>query len=104
MIHLIVIKGGYHTGLDSGLSGGVFSDAARPCQRSAPPFGANVSLGKSRFETKTEDEARSAILARLWCHLILKNPANRAENLTRLCGAAIGQTRWRMVQFLIHGP
>ena len=27
-----------------GLSGGLFSDAARPCQRPAPPFGANVAL------------------------------------------------------------
>ena len=25
-------------------SGGLFSDAARPCQRPAPPFGANVAL------------------------------------------------------------
>ena len=25
-------------------SGGFFSDAARPCQRPAPPFGANVAL------------------------------------------------------------
>ena len=29
----------------------------------------------------------------------LQNPANRAENLTRLCSATIGQTGWRMVQF-----
>ena len=28
----------------------------------------------------------------------LPNPANRAENLTRLCSATIGQTGWRMVQ------
>ena len=27
-----------------GLSGGLFSDAARPCQRPAPPLGANVAL------------------------------------------------------------
>ena len=44
---------------------------------------------KSRLETKIENEARSALLARLWCHLILENPANRAENPTRLCRAAI---------------
>ena len=25
-------------------SGGLFSDVARPCQRPAPPFGANVAL------------------------------------------------------------
>ena len=30
--------------------------------------------------------------------LILQNPANRAENLIRLCSATIGQTGWRMVQ------
>ena len=53
---------------------------------------------KSRLETKTKNEARSALLARLWCHLPLQNPANRAENLTRLCSATIGQTGWRMVQ------
>ena len=47
-------------------SGGLFSDAARPCQRPAPPFCANVALRKSRLETKTEDEASSALLARLW--------------------------------------
>ena len=34
---------------------------------------------KSRLETKTENEANSALLARLWCHLLLQNPANRAE-------------------------
>ena len=28
----------------------------------------------------------------------LPNPANRAENLTRLCGATICKTGWRMVQ------
>ena len=27
------------------------------------------------------------------------NPANRAENLTRLCSATICQTGWRMGQF-----
>ena len=41
----------------------------------------------------------SALLARLWCHLPLQNPANRAENLIRLCSATIGQTGWRMRQF-----
>ena len=54
---------------------------------------------KSRLETHTENEAPSALLARLWCHLILQNRANGAENLTRLCSATIGQTGWRMVQF-----
>ena len=28
----------------------------------------------------------------------MQNPANRAENLTRLCSATIGQTGWRMMQ------
>ena len=53
---------------------------------------------KSRLETKTENEANSALLARLWCHLLLQNPANCVENLIRLCSATIGQTGWRMVQ------
>ena len=54
---------------------------------------------KSGLETNTGNEARSALLARLWCHLPLQNPANRAENLIRLYSATIGQTGWRMVQF-----
>ena len=54
---------------------------------------------KSGLETNAENEARSALLARLWCHLIPQTPPNRAENLTRLCSATIGQTGWRMVQF-----
>ena len=79
-------------------SGGLFSDAARPCQRPAPPLWRERGTRKSRLETKTENEASSALLARLWCHLILQNRANGAENLTRLCSATIGQTGWRMVQ------
>ena len=82
-------------------SGGLFSDAARPCQRPrSPHFGAMRKRGtrKSGLETNTGNEARSALLARLWCHLPLQNPANRAENLIRLCSATIGQTGWRMVQ------
>ncbi len=69
--------------------------------RSAPVllFGRKRGTRKSRLETKTENEASSALLARLWCHLPLQNPANRAENLIRLCSATIGQTGWRMVQF-----
>ena len=74
--------------------------------RAAAPCGTRYCAGssirrahggtrKSRLETKSENEARSALLARLWCHLILQNPANRAENLTRLCSATIGQTGWR---------
>ena len=69
--------------------------------RSAPVllFGRKRGTRKSRLETKTENEACSALLARLWCHLPLQNPANRAENLIRLCSATIGQTEWRMAQF-----
>ena len=53
---------------------------------------------KSRLETKPENDASSALPVRLWCHLPLQNPANRAENLIRLCSATICQTGWRMVQ------
>ena len=69
--------------------------------RSAPVLllGRKRGTRKSGLETNPENEAFSALLARLWCHLSLQNPANRAENLTCLCGAAIGQTGWRMVQF-----
>ena len=47
-------------------SGGLFSDAARPCQRPAPPLWRKRGTRKSRLETKTENEASSALLARLW--------------------------------------
>ena len=77
---------------------GLFSDAARPCRRPAAPLWRKRGTRKSGLETNPENEARSALLARLWCHLILQNPANCAENLTRLCSATIGQTGWRMVQ------
>ena len=50
--------------LDS--SGDLFSDAARPCQRPAPPLWRKRGNRKSRLETKTENEASSALLARLW--------------------------------------
>ena len=59
------------------------------------PIWRKLGTRKSRLETKTENEAGSALLAGLWCHLILENPANRAENLIRLCSATIGQTGWR---------
>ena len=62
------------------------------------PFWRKLGTRKSRLETKSENEALSALLARLWCHLTLQNPANRAENLIRLCSATIGQTGWRMVK------
>ena len=43
-----------------------FSDAARPCQRPAPPLWRKRGNRKSRLETNTENEASSALLARLW--------------------------------------
>ena len=43
-------------------SGGLFSDAARPCQRPAPPLWRKRGTRKSRLETKTENEACSALL------------------------------------------
>ena len=49
-----------------GTSGGLFSDAARPCQRPAPPLWRKRGTRKSRLETNTENEACSALLARLW--------------------------------------
>ena len=78
-------------------SGGLFSDATRPSQRPFPYLAQTLALRKSGLERNTGNEARSALLARLWCHLPLQNPANRAENLIRLCSATIGQTGWRMV-------
>ena len=91
------LRGG-NPDLDLGLSGGLFSAAVRPRQRPSPIW-RKRGTRKSGLETKSENEAFSALLARLWCHLILQNPANRAENLTRLCSATNGQTGWRMVQF-----
>ena len=38
-------------------SGGLFSDAARPCQRPAPPLWRKRGTRKSGLETKTENEA-----------------------------------------------
>ena len=49
-----------------GTSGGLFSDAARPCQRPAPPLWRKRGTRKSRLETNSENEACSALLARLW--------------------------------------
>ena len=60
------------------------------------PIWRKLGTRKSGLETNPENEARSALLARLWCHLILQNPANCAENLTRLCSATICKTGWRM--------
>ena len=47
-------------------SGGLFSDAARPCQRPAPLLWRKRGTRKSRLETKTENEANSGRIARLW--------------------------------------
>ena len=46
-------------------SGGLFSDAARPCQRPNPPLWRKRGTRKSGLETKTENEVLSALLARL---------------------------------------
>ena len=55
-------------------SGGLFSDAARPCQRPAPLLWRKRGTRKSRLETNTENEASSALLARLWCPPIPAKP------------------------------
>ena len=86
-------------GLDSGLAGGLFSRRPHGPVSAYSLIWRKRGTRKSRSETKTENEACSALLARLWCHLILQNPSNRAENLTRLCSATICKTGWRMVQF-----
>ena len=52
--------------LETNPSCGLFSDAARPCQRHAPPLWRKRGTRKSRLETKTENEASPALLARLW--------------------------------------
>ena len=70
-----------------------------PVSGPLPPLAQTWHPRKSRLETKTDNEASSALLALLWCHLPLQNPANRAKNLTRLFSATIGRTVWRMVQF-----
>ena len=81
------------------LSGGLFSRHPHGPVSALSPIWRKRGTRKSRLETNAENEARSALLARLWCHLPLQNPANRAENLIRLCSATIGKTGWRMVQF-----
>ena len=47
-------------------SGGLFSDAARPCQWPRSRLWRKRGTRKSRLETNTENEASSALLARLW--------------------------------------
>ena len=78
---------------------GLFSGRCTALSATRSPLWRKRGTRKSRLETKTDNEASSALLARLWWHLPLPNPANCAENLTRLCSATIGQTGWRMVQF-----
>ena len=82
-----------------GLSGGLFSAAARPQVSARSPIWRKRGNRKSRLETNTENEAHSGFLARLWCHLPLQNLANCAENLIRLCSATICRTKWRMGKF-----
>ena len=86
-------------GLDSGPLGRPLFRRCTALSATRSPLWRKLGTRKSGLETNPENEARSALLARLWCHLILQNPANCAENLTRLCSATIGQTGWRMVQF-----
>ena len=49
-----------------GLSGGLFSAITRSPVSTRPPIWRKRGTRKSRLETKTENEARSALLARLW--------------------------------------
>ena len=49
-----------------GLSGDPFSAATRSPVSTRPPIWRKRGTRKSRLETKTENEARSALLARLW--------------------------------------
>ena len=86
-------------GLDSGPLGRPLFRRCTALSAARSPLWRKRGTRKSRLETKTENEANSALLARLWCHLPLQNPANRVENLIRLCSATIGRTGWRMVQF-----
>ena len=89
---------GGSSGLDSGLLGWPLFRCRRARSAALSLLWRKLVPRKSRLETKSENEARSALLARLWCHPILENPANGAENLTRLCSATIYQTSWRMAQ------
>ena len=49
-----------------GLAGGLFSAAARPPVSVRSPLWRKRGTRKSRLETNTENEALSALLARLW--------------------------------------
>ena len=54
-------------GLDSGpLGPPLFRRCTAPCQRPTPPLWRKRGTRKSRLETKTENEASSALRARLW--------------------------------------
>ena len=56
-----------------GLSGGLFPLPHGPFSARFPIW-RKRGTRKSRLETNTESEARSALLARLWCHLPCKTP------------------------------
>ena len=47
-------------------SGGLFSDAATALSATRSPLWRKRGTRKSRLETKIENEANSALLARLW--------------------------------------
>ena len=49
-----------------GLSGGLFSTVVRSPGQRPLPIWRKRGTRKSRLETKTENEASSALLARLW--------------------------------------
>ena len=86
-------------GLDSGSLGWLLLGGRTAMSAPVLLFGRKRGTRKSGLETNAENEANSALLARLWCHLPLQNPANCAENLIRLCSATICKTGWRMVQY-----
>ena len=57
-----------------GPSGGLFSRRPYGPVSARSPIWRKRVPRKSGLETKTENEARSALFASLWCHLILKTP------------------------------
>ena len=79
-------------------SGGLFSDAARPGQC---PFSYWAQTWHSKIAIRDESQ-KGGPFRPSSASLVtptLANPANRAENLTRLCSATICKTGWRMVQY-----
>ena len=61
-------------GLDSGLSGGLFSARRTALSAARHPIWRKRGTRKSGLETNAENEARSALLARLWCPPIPAKP------------------------------